>query len=127
MVLFYVLLSDIYPFSPDTVFGDIEKSLEIFQSMSSLAVARRCFEITREALSIARKLLEERQHGQAQKSRNIDPATVYNAGMFDHLFDLMPDAIGGVDNDLRGFGDMGGFLNGLVDTNLVFNFLNFED
>ncbi|KAJ9139170.1 C6 transcription factor [Pleurostoma richardsiae] len=124
MVLLYVVLSNIYPFSTETILRDVEKSLEIFRSMKMLAVARRCTEIIREALSIAWKLNRDRQQGQAEQAERNDSGPSYDAAVFDRLFGLMPDA-GGRSEDLALFPDAP--YASLVDTNLMFNFLNFED
>lgn len=54
MVLLYVILADADAATAARLIEDIEKSLEIFSSMRRIAVARRCTEITKEVLTIAR-------------------------------------------------------------------------
>ena len=128
MVLLYVLLSDIYPLAPDSIFFDVEKSLEVFQSMKTLAVARRCAEIIREALNIAQKRYRDRQRSSAEHSTSMEPGSPYDLGLLDQLLGLIPDSCSGqLEDGGTGNRDPGPSLNGLVDTNLMFNFLNFED
>ena len=127
MVLLYVLLSNIYDFPPNTIFCDIEKSLEILESMKTLAVARRCAEITREALNIAKKLCKDRQRGSVEPLADFDAESPYDAAMLDQLLGLIPDSGGRLEDGVVGNEDPSLSLNGLVDTNLMFNFLSFDD
>lgn len=60
MILLYLILSK-YPNLPnDELIGDVEKSLEIFSSMDEIIVARRCAEMLREVLDVARACLRRR-------------------------------------------------------------------
>ncbi|OCL04280.1 hypothetical protein AOQ84DRAFT_271052, partial [Glonium stellatum] len=61
MILLYVVLSNIQPSLEADMLSDAEKSLDIFKAMNMVAVARRCAEITREVLEIARKSVQERR------------------------------------------------------------------
>lgn len=58
MVLLYVVLCDLHPLpniSREDLLLDVEKSLEIFEAMNQVTVARRCAELTQEVLEIARR------------------------------------------------------------------------
>jgi hypothetical protein len=55
MILLYVVLSNIGTIDRDHAINNVEKSLEIFNSMNMVTVARRCAEITQEVLDIAKK------------------------------------------------------------------------
>ncbi|KAJ6026952.1 uncharacterized protein N7446_004446 [Penicillium canescens] len=61
MILLHVILSN-YPGLPDKeLLEDVEKSLEIFSSMEDIIVARRCAEMLREVLEVARTCLTRRR------------------------------------------------------------------
>lgn len=70
MILLHLILSN-YPSLPDTdLLEDVEKSLQIFSAMTDIIVARRCAEMLREVLEVARTCLRRRrcvpQHPQDQ-------------------------------------------------------------
>jgi hypothetical protein len=82
MILLHLVLSN-YPGLPDDeLLEDVEKSLQIFSAMNDIIVARRCAEMLREVLEVARTCLTRRRralcfdqyqtqdqdHPQAQKS-----------------------------------------------------------
>ncbi|KAJ6028010.1 transcriptional regulator family: Fungal Specific TF [Penicillium herquei] len=61
MILLHLILSN-FPGLPDEeLLEDVEKSLEIFSSMDDIIVARRCAEMLREVLDVARTCLRRRQ------------------------------------------------------------------
>lgn len=61
MILLHLILSN-YPSLPDDdLLEDVEKSLEIFESMDDIIVARRCAEMLREVLDVARTCLTRRR------------------------------------------------------------------
>ncbi|CAI7607312.1 unnamed protein product [Penicillium discolor] len=61
MILLHLILSN-YPGLPDDeLLEDVEKSLEIFSSMGDIIVARRCAEMLREVLEVARTCLARRR------------------------------------------------------------------
>lgn len=61
MILLHLILSN-FPGLPDEeLLEDVEKSLEIFASMDDIIVARRCAEMLREVLDVARTCLRRRQ------------------------------------------------------------------
>lgn len=61
MILLHLILSN-FPGLPDEeLLEDVEKSLEIFSSMDDIIVARRCAEMLREVLEVARTCLARRK------------------------------------------------------------------
>ncbi|KAJ5930042.1 transcriptional regulator family: Fungal Specific TF [Penicillium verhagenii] len=63
MILLHLILSN-FPGLPDEeLLEDVEKSLEIFSSMDDIIVARRCAEMLREVLEVARACLARRRQG----------------------------------------------------------------
>ncbi|KAJ5111423.1 transcriptional regulator family: Fungal Specific TF [Penicillium argentinense] len=62
MILLHLILSN-YPDLPDEELLEyVEKSLEIFSSTADIIVARRCADMLREALEVARACLARRRH-----------------------------------------------------------------
>ncbi|CAH0033220.1 unnamed protein product [Clonostachys rhizophaga] len=117
----------LFLFPIDVILGDIDKSLEIFASMKMLSVARRCTEITREVLNAAKTSHAASFHQASDKhGQEVSLCDSNRAG------DM--DALESVNNHLGRNGDVDGHeptyeevYSGLVDTNLVYNLLNFED
>ncbi|KAJ5692637.1 transcriptional regulator family: Fungal Specific TF [Penicillium macrosclerotiorum] len=63
MILLHLVLSN-FPGLPDAaLLDDVEKSLDIFASMHDILVARRCAEMLREVLNVARACLARRHTG----------------------------------------------------------------
>lgn len=61
MILLHLILSN-YPSLPDSdLLEDVEKSLRIFTAMNDIIVARRCAEMIREVLDVARTCLRRRR------------------------------------------------------------------
>lgn len=131
MVLLYVVLTDTCPLPVDVILGDIDKSLELFAAMKALAVARRCTEIIREVLKDAKQA-----HVDACLRREGTP-NMGAAVTHPPLASMQLGGLPGLDNEL---GPDGNLVNigaeglsheelyaSLVDANLVYNFLNFED
>ncbi|KAB5545741.1 fungal-specific transcription factor domain-containing protein [Coniochaeta sp. 2T2.1] len=129
MVLLYVVLTNTSPLPVEVILGDIDKSLEIFAAMRVLAVARRCTEIIKEVLSDAKQT-----HVDASFRGEGTP----HVGALPHQpssvqFGTLPGLdIGlGPDDGLVGPGVEGlsyeELYTSLVDPNMVYNFLNFED
>ncbi|KAH8883510.1 hypothetical protein GQ53DRAFT_732392 [Thozetella sp. PMI_491] len=122
MVLLYVLVSDIYPISDD-ILQYIDKSLQIFASMKVLAVARRCAEIVKEVLTVVERL----RHQLSEHQRLVHGTASFPEPLTDRSTVGHPNARA-IGTHAEGFpfpeGDM---YAGLMDTALVFNFLNFED
>lgn len=64
MILLHLILSN-YPDLPDDeLLEDVEKSLQIFESMDDIVVARRCAEMLREVLEVAGTCLLRRRRGE---------------------------------------------------------------
>lgn len=61
MILLHLILSNFSGLPDDELLEDVEKSLEIFSSMDNIIVARRCAEMIREVLEVARTCLARRQ------------------------------------------------------------------
>jgi hypothetical protein len=124
MVLLYVILSNMYPSEADSGICHVEKSLEIFASMRMLCVARRCYDMTKEVLDIANRLHLDRQERHRQLT---------NAGLptSDGLLHQQSNAEAGIrerrdDNGVENI-LVDDLYAGLVDTNVAFSFLDFED
>lgn len=62
MILLHLVLSNFPGLPDDELLEDVEKSLEIFQSMEDIIVARRCAEMLREVLEVARACLARRRN-----------------------------------------------------------------
>ncbi|KAL2814954.1 fungal-specific transcription factor domain-containing protein [Aspergillus granulosus] len=61
MILLHVILSGYPDIRDEELLADVEKSLEIFESMNNIVVARRCSEMIREVLEVARSCATRRQ------------------------------------------------------------------
>lgn len=61
MILLHLILSNVPHLPDDEMITDIEKSLDIFASMNNVHVARRCAEMIREVLDVARTCLARRR------------------------------------------------------------------
>ncbi|EON61503.1 hypothetical protein W97_00718 [Coniosporium apollinis CBS 100218] len=97
MILLYVVLSNIQPGPEDDLLQDVEKSLEIFNAMNMIVVARRCAEITTEILEITRKLVQERR----EKER---PPRQQESTAGDITGDVLPTVSDPTVHTLPGFG-----------------------
>ncbi|CAI7564925.1 unnamed protein product [Penicillium palitans] len=72
MILLHLILSN-YPGLPDDeLLEDVEKSLEIFSSMGDIVVARRCAEMLREVLEVARTCLARRRRSLHEPNHSQD-------------------------------------------------------
>ena len=131
MILLYVVLSDIQPQPEDDLLHDVEKGLELFRAMNQVVVARRCAEITREVLDVARKFVQERrghnQTSQRGSSTAMDVSRNALVTATDPVSHPLPDL--GYD-----FMDDNGFdvaredlLATLVDCNLMDSFADFDN
>ncbi|KAI8938281.1 hypothetical protein NX059_005939 [Plenodomus lindquistii] len=127
MSLLYVILINTSPLPIEVILGDIDKSLEIFASMKMLAVARRCTEITREVLNAAKTSHVASFHQALDKHREPVSSHDSNRASAMGALESSNDHLGR-NGDLDGDGPTYEELySSLVDTNLVYNFLNFED
>lgn len=61
MILLYLILASFPGIPEDELLLDVEKSLDIFESMKNIIVARRCAEMIREVLDVTRSYLARRR------------------------------------------------------------------
>ncbi|PWY92713.1 hypothetical protein BO70DRAFT_328052 [Aspergillus heteromorphus CBS 117.55] len=61
MILLHLVLSGFPSIRDDDLLIDVEKSLDIFESMNNIVVARRCAEMIREVLEVARACVVRRR------------------------------------------------------------------
>jgi hypothetical protein len=61
MILLHLVLSGYPGIRDEELLVDVEKSLDIFESMNNIVVARRCSEMIREVLEVARACATKRQ------------------------------------------------------------------
>ncbi|KAI9927803.1 hypothetical protein MW887_002655 [Aspergillus wentii] len=88
MILLHLVLSN-FPGIPDEeILQDVDKSLEIFESMDNIIVARRCAEMIRGVLEVARTCLARRPgpgpsfpaFNTAQAQTHLEPGLQSNVG-----------------------------------------------
>lgn len=118
MVLLYVVLTNSSPLSTSKIFDTIGTSLETFAAMKTLAVARRCREVTTEVLGVAKRI-----HSQ----RSDHPPQATNLGPSLGICDQSALGSAGIGTEIGDLGDSHDLFANLIDTDLVFNLLNFED
>lgn len=70
MILLYPILASSPGIPEDEILLDVEKSLEILESMKDIIVARRCAEMIREVLDVTRLHLARRRRAHAQHAQN---------------------------------------------------------
>ena len=61
MILLHLILASFPGIPEDELLLDVEKSLDIFESMKDIIVARRCAEMIREVLDVTRSYLARRR------------------------------------------------------------------
>lgn len=61
MILLHLVLSGFPSIRDEDLLVDVEKSLDIFESMNNIVVARRCAEMIREVLEVARACVARRR------------------------------------------------------------------
>lgn len=61
MILLHLILASFPGIREDELLLDVEKSLDIFESMKNISVARRCAEMIREVLDVTRSYLARRK------------------------------------------------------------------
>lgn len=69
MILLYPILASSPGIPEDELLLDVEKSLEILESMKDIIVARRCAEMIREVLDVTRLYLARRRRAHAQHAQ----------------------------------------------------------
>lgn len=60
MILLHLILAGVPDIPEEELLKDVEKSLDIFESMGGVVVARRCAEMIREVLDVTRECLRRR-------------------------------------------------------------------
>jgi len=60
MILLHLILAGVPDTPEEDLLKDVEKSLDIFESMRNIVVARRCAEMIREVLDVTRECLRRR-------------------------------------------------------------------
>lgn len=73
MILLHLSLSNATAHNEEDLLRDVEKSLEIFASVSHIIVARRCADMIREVLDVAKNCVAKRRQ---QTSTSTAPAPV---------------------------------------------------
>ncbi|KAJ6114525.1 transcriptional regulator family: Fungal Specific TF [Penicillium sp. IBT 16267x] len=81
MILLHLILSN-FPGLPDEeLLEDVEKPLEIFSSTDDIIVARRCAEMLREVLDVARTCLARRRQVVSTQPQQSQTPTRYSSGL----------------------------------------------
>ena len=77
MILLHLILASFPGIPEDELLLDVEKSLDIFESMKNIIVARRCAEMIREVLDVTRSYLARRTalHGTHHPQHQTSPVT----------------------------------------------------
>lgn len=102
MILLHLILSN-YPGLPDDeLLEDVEKSLEIFSSMGDIIVARRCAEMLREVLEVARTCLARRRRSVYGANHSEDSQ---NQSQYSRLGVPYTSSSGGVSNSSQAAAD----------------------
>ncbi|KAI5922122.1 fungal-specific transcription factor domain-containing protein [Camillea tinctor] len=130
MVLLYVVLT--YPgyYPCDNIFEVLNQSLEIFDCMKQLSVARKCAEITKEVIHAARTAHEE-HHAQCNTLMGLETmsTTEYHAPHSVLSFTTSNTAEGG-ETEAANLIDRGldeNIYAGLIDPSLIAYFIGFDD
>lgn len=115
MILLHLILSGVPGIPDDELLMDVDKSLEIFESMNNIVVARRCAEMIREVLEVARTYVTRRRA--LSTSTATAPTYVPNPN---GSFGMVPDASALGANR----GEMAGAAGPPVDNNFFFSLFN---
>lgn len=100
MIILHLILQEFPKVPAEELIGDVEKSLEIFSAMESVIVARRCSELTREMLCVAKKYLHDRnQQRQGEVSVGDRTGTAPDKPMLSPN-DSLPGGLNGGDDVL---------------------------
>lgn len=81
MILLHLILAGVPDIPEEELLKDVEKSLDIFESMGGVVVARRCAEMIREVLDVTREYLRRRgpsmarPQSQQQQQMQIQPTS----------------------------------------------------
>lgn len=104
MILLHLVLSGFPSIRDEDLLLDVEKSLDIFESMNNIVVARRCAEMIREVLDVARACVARRRALISAPASALAPhsGTTFGLDAADpavHNRDLTGMVPSGVDND----------------------------
>ncbi|KAL4897647.1 fungal-specific transcription factor domain-containing protein [Aspergillus ambiguus] len=112
MILLHLVLSGVPGINDDELLMDVDKSLDIFESMNNIVVARRCAEMIREVLEVARTCVARRR----AISTSAAVAYVPNANT--------PYGITDTSAGLNNRGDMAGVVPTPVDNDFFLSLFN---
>lgn len=122
MILLYVVLTNMQSVDRQYCIQAVEKSLEIFNAMNMVGVARRCAEITTEVLELAKKPATEVGE---QKLPDVAATPVTSAGGF-AASNLMLGGPGGLGESFGIDLSKEDLYASLVDPNIMDGFADFE-
>ena len=96
MILLHLILASFPGIDEDELLLDVEKSLDIFESMKDIIVARRCAEMIREVLDVTRSYLARRRTTSPSFALGSgagveDTVNLQNANASNHNYGIMPD------------------------------------
>ena len=84
MILLHLILASFPGIPEDELLLDVEKSLDIFESMKDITVARRCAEMIREVLDVTRSYLMRRRAALHPHPHTHTPAQAYTLAPAHH-------------------------------------------
>lgn len=73
IIILYVVFQGLHNSSDQELLKDVEKSIEIFQAMDDVIVARNCARLIQEVLDIARTVILKRHHQETECENRNDP------------------------------------------------------
>jgi len=76
MIILYFVLIGFPKIAGEELMADVEKSLEIFEAMEQVVVARRCAELTKEMVTVAKKHLQDLRQKQASNEALLDQSLI---------------------------------------------------
>ena len=96
MILLHLILASFPGIPEDELLLDVEKSLDIFESMKNIIVARRCAEMIREVLDVTRSYLARRRTTSpsfvlGSGAGVEDTVNLQDANASNHNYGIMPD------------------------------------
>ena len=96
MILLHLILASFPGIDEDELLLDVEKSLDIFESMKDIIVARRCAEMIREVLDVTRSYLARRRTTSPSFALGSgagveDTVNLQDANASNHNYGIMPD------------------------------------
>jgi hypothetical protein len=122
MILLYVVLTNMQSVDHQSCIQAVEKSLEIFNAMNMVGVARRCAEITTEVLELAKKLFTELRAQANPQDTNAASLASVGFSAPNHMF----GGPGGLGENLGIDLSKEDLYTSLVDPNIMDGFADFE-